>query len=42
MLDKFLNLTTKQKTIIVVSAGIIMFILSYIAGYFIGQIYFAD
>ncbi|SDN20619.1 hypothetical protein SAMN04488053_101101 [Alkalicoccus daliensis] len=42
MLDKFLALSTKQKTLIIAGAGITMFILSYFAGFLIGEFYFTD
>lgn len=42
MLDKFLNLSTKQKTIYIVSAGLIMFVISFLIGYLIGEFYLND
>ncbi|WP_281351773.1 hypothetical protein [Alkalicoccus luteus] len=39
MLNKFAELTTKQKTIVVVFAGITMFFVTFLIGFLIGTFY---
>ncbi|GEM_PF-5076008 len=42
MIKKFINMTDGQKTKVIVSFGLLMFVLSYLGGTVFGNFYFSD